>query len=127
MTTEFSSQQTAIREVRWDELGRMLMGFEGWNFKLEMYDKSEEYFSQIYDALSKASIPSVLRAQLLWLAPDHVHVYCEADGEKSVKDILVDIKKYFEQDLVKHFPKIIEDLGPGESLWDDGYFVESIG
>ncbi len=30
------------REVTWDELGRMLMGFEGWQFKLTVADKSEE-------------------------------------------------------------------------------------
>jgi REP element-mobilizing transposase RayT len=100
-----------------------------WNVKGGrcLFTKSEEYFSQIYDAFSKASIPSVLRTQLLWLAPDHVHVYCEADGKRSVEDILVYIKKYLEQNLVKLCPKVLEDLGPGESLWDDGYYVESIG
>ena len=30
------------RKVTWDELGRMLMTYEGWQFKLEIRDKSEE-------------------------------------------------------------------------------------
>lgn len=30
------------REIGWDELGRMLMTFEGWQFKLTIRDKSEE-------------------------------------------------------------------------------------
>ncbi len=30
------------RDVTWDELGRMLMTFEGWHFQLEIRDKSEE-------------------------------------------------------------------------------------
>ena len=30
------------REVAWDELGRMLMGFEGFHFRLHIHDKSEE-------------------------------------------------------------------------------------
>jgi hypothetical protein len=30
------------REVTWDEFGRMLMSFEGWQFKLNLADKSEE-------------------------------------------------------------------------------------
>lgn len=30
------------REIRWQEFGRMLMTFEGWQFKLEIRDKSEE-------------------------------------------------------------------------------------
>jgi hypothetical protein len=30
------------REITWNELGRMLMSFEGWQFKLTVGDKSEE-------------------------------------------------------------------------------------
>lgn len=30
------------RPVQWDELGRMLMGFEGWQIKLELFDPSDE-------------------------------------------------------------------------------------
>ena len=30
------------RELSWDEFGRMLMTFEGWQFKLEIRDKSED-------------------------------------------------------------------------------------
>ncbi len=29
------------KPVSWEELGRMLMAYEGWNFKLEIYDGSE--------------------------------------------------------------------------------------
>ena len=30
------------REISWDELGRMVAAFEGWQFKLEFRDLSEE-------------------------------------------------------------------------------------
>jgi hypothetical protein len=30
------------QEVPWDELGRMLMSFEGWQFRLAICDRSEE-------------------------------------------------------------------------------------
>jgi hypothetical protein len=30
------------RKVSWDELGRMLMSFEGWQFRLAICDRSEE-------------------------------------------------------------------------------------
>jgi hypothetical protein len=30
------------QEVSWDELGRMLMSFEGWQFRLAIYDRSDE-------------------------------------------------------------------------------------
>jgi hypothetical protein len=31
------------REISWEELGHMLMTYEGWQFKLEIRDKSEEF------------------------------------------------------------------------------------
>ena len=30
------------QEIDWDEFGRMLMTFEGWQFKMEIYDPSDE-------------------------------------------------------------------------------------
>jgi hypothetical protein len=30
------------REVSWEEFGRMLMTFEGWQFRMEIGDRSEE-------------------------------------------------------------------------------------
>jgi hypothetical protein len=30
------------KAVTWDEFGRILMTFEGWQFKIEIYDPSEE-------------------------------------------------------------------------------------
>jgi hypothetical protein len=33
------------REITWDELGHILMSYEGWHFKLEIRDKSEEFLT----------------------------------------------------------------------------------
>ena len=30
------------REVTWEHFGRMLMSFEGWQFRLEIHDRSDE-------------------------------------------------------------------------------------
>ncbi|MDL1981242.1 MAG: hypothetical protein LWX02_07200 [Deltaproteobacteria bacterium] len=30
------------KKIKWDEFGRMLMTYEGFNFKLEIFDKSDE-------------------------------------------------------------------------------------
>jgi hypothetical protein len=30
------------KEISWDQFGRMVMGFEGWQFKMEIKDGSEE-------------------------------------------------------------------------------------
>lgn len=30
------------REISWEEFGKMLMSFEGWQFKLEIVERSDE-------------------------------------------------------------------------------------
>lgn len=30
------------KDITWDEFGQMFMSYEGWQFKLEIRDKSEE-------------------------------------------------------------------------------------
>ena len=30
------------QEISWEDFGRMLMSFEGWQFKLEIFDRSHE-------------------------------------------------------------------------------------
>jgi hypothetical protein len=30
------------KEISWDQFGRMVMGFEGWQFRFEIKDRSEE-------------------------------------------------------------------------------------
>ena len=43
---DFSGQIPKVvidgRAVAWDELGKMLMSFEGWQFKLDIFDRTEE-------------------------------------------------------------------------------------
>ena len=29
-------------EIEWDDFGRMLLTYEGWHFKMEIHDQSEE-------------------------------------------------------------------------------------
>lgn len=31
------------RQITWQEVGRMLMSFEGWQFKLELRDRSADF------------------------------------------------------------------------------------
>jgi hypothetical protein len=31
------------QEISWEDFGRMISSFEGWQFKLEILDRSEEF------------------------------------------------------------------------------------
>ena len=79
------------------------------------------------DILLTASLPSVLHAGLLWLAPDHIHVYCESDGQDSPENIVRGLKHLSEQGLLAQFTDIAETLDVNGRLWGEGYFVETLG
>ena len=62
-------------------------------------------------SIGNAELPSVRRAGLLWLAPDHVHVYCEADGERSAHDIALGLKDILERGFAGELPGLARDFG----------------
>ena len=63
-------------------------------------------------------------ASVLWLAPDHVHVYVESDGEKSIETIVKVLKRVSSQAL--RAPDV-SSSGKGRIVWEKAYFAETIG
>jgi REP element-mobilizing transposase RayT len=66
-------------------------------------------------------------ANLLWLAPDHLHLYVESDGEVSPDNMAQKIKGLLEARILERFPDLITSPKAEKRLWDEAYFVESIG
>ena len=64
---------------------------------------------------------------LLWLAPDHVHVYIESDGEKPVENLAQEIKISSESSILGRAPEMVLNAVAGNALWDKAYFAETIG
>ena len=64
---------------------------------------------------------------LLYLAPDHVHLYVESDGERSVEDMAHDIKQASANPILEEFAVVRDKLGGDLDLWDEAYFVETMG
>jgi len=64
---------------------------------------------------------------LLYLGADHVHVYVESDGERSPDDMARDIKTVSAKAIIEEFPSLQDMLGNGVGLWDEAYFVETVG
>ena len=64
---------------------------------------------------------------LLWLAPDHVHVYLESDGEKPVENLAQEIKISSESSILGRVPEMELNAVAGNALWDKAYFAETIG
>jgi REP element-mobilizing transposase RayT len=74
---------------------------------------------------SSSSVSSFV--SLLWLAPDHVHVYLESDREKPVEIIAQKIKRLSESSILGRASEMVLNAVVGNDLWDKAYFVETIG
>lgn len=66
-------------------------------------------------------------ASLLWLAPDHIHLYVESDGEVSPDNMAQKLKRLLEVTILERFPDLIASQEVERRLWDEAYFVETIG
>jgi REP element-mobilizing transposase RayT len=66
-------------------------------------------------------------ASLLWLAPDHIHLYVESDGEVSPDKIAQKLKRLLEVTILDRFPGLIASPEVVRRLWAEAYFVETIG
>ena len=64
---------------------------------------------------------------LLWLAPDHLHLYVESDGESSVETIAQEIKRGSAFPILAQLPDLKGNAGKKGGLWDKAYFVETVG
>jgi len=66
-------------------------------------------------------------ANLLWLAPDHIHLFVESDGEVSPDSMAQELKRYSEAAILERFQDIIPTTKMKTGLWDEAYFVETVG
>lgn len=65
--------------------------------------------------------------RLLWLAPDHVHLFVESDAERSVEQLVFEIKRCSSNAMLTKLFTIKESLAQRTELWDQAYFVETVG
>ncbi|MBU2497817.1 MAG: IS200/IS605 family transposase [Proteobacteria bacterium] len=65
--------------------------------------------------------------RLLWLAPDHLHLYVESNGEHSIESITQEMKGVSASAILMEFADLKASLDAGNELWDIAYFVETIG
>lgn len=63
-------------------------------------------------------------ACVLWLAPEHVHVYVESDGEKSIETVEKVLKRATFHALRASG---VSSSGKGCVVWEKAYFAETIG
>lgn len=100
-----------------------------WNVshRMPVFVPANDFIDVVHDAFLESSEVAQGFANLLYLAPDHVHVYVESDGERSLEGMANDIKRLSAQTILEKFPRLRYILGASINIWDEAYFVETVG
>jgi REP element-mobilizing transposase RayT len=100
-----------------------------WNVshRTPVFSPEKDFFDFVLDTvISYGSLVEGV-SRLLWLAPDHLHIYVESDGGKSIEAIIRKLKLSLKKGLLAAFPKIKKGLDKGGNIWDKAYFSETLG
>jgi len=100
-----------------------------WNVSLRrsVFSPANDFFDFVSDTFLRCSEQAGGFVDLLYLAPDHIHLYVESDGELSIEEIVNRIKQFSNHAILEKFPLIRDMLGGNTDIWDQAYFVETIG
>jgi len=100
-----------------------------WNVmcRRPVFEKSADYFDFISDLFLTCGDMVGGYTQLLWLAPDHVHIYVNTDGRDSVDAVIRKLKQHSGKAIIDHFPEVSKKISNKKRLWDKAYFSETIG
>ena len=100
-----------------------------WNVinRIPAFTEPASSIAFISDAITTCSEAVGGFASLLWLAPDHIHLYVESDGEMSPDNMAKKLKQLSEIKIFMRFADLIAPSKLERKLWDQAYFVETIG
>ena len=100
-----------------------------WNVlcRRAVFENSADYFDFTSDLFLTCGDMVGGYAQVLWLAPDHVHIYVVSDGRDSVDTIIRKLKQHSGKAIIDSFPEVAKKLNPKNRLWDKACFSETIG
>ena len=100
-----------------------------WNvsFRRSVFSPANIFFDVVSDSFLRCSELAGGFVDLLYLAPDHIHLYVESDGELSIEEIVHRIKRFSSDATLEKFPLIRDKIGNDTEIWDEAYFVETIG
>ena len=100
-----------------------------WNVthRMPAFNPTSHFIDIVHNTLLECSERVGGYVDLLYLAPDHIHIYAESDGELSVEDMVLEIK-HFSKDAILIEPSDIKEKFEGDiGVWDEAYFAETVG
>jgi putative transposase len=100
-----------------------------WNvrYRKPVLVHEKEYLDFVLETLAGCGDLVGGAVRLIWLAPDHLHLYLKSDGERSIEAIVRKLKSTLNKGTLAKFPMIKKGLDKGSTLWDKAYFTETLG
>jgi putative transposase len=112
-----------------DDVYVLLKYHLAWNVtqRMPVFNPVNNFINFVHDTFLVCSERVGGFVDLLYLAPDHIHLYVESDGELSVEEIVHRIKDFSSNAIVEEFLSVKDKLAGGTEIWDEAYFVETMG
>lgn len=88
-----------------------------------LFKATTRYLTFIHEALLSCSTLMNGHCILLWLAPDHVHLYLEIEPDDQVKDVVEDLQVLCHDAVCGYFPELAND---STLIWEKEFFVEDL-
>ena len=82
-----------------------------------------EYLKEVFQRIAEEY---ELVIDTMEVMEDHVHIFVEVPPRYSPARVVQTMKSISAREVFKEFPEIRKQLWAGE-LWNDGYFVRSVG
>ena len=100
-----------------------------WNVRHRMpiFNPINDFISFAHDTFLLCSKKVNGFVNLLYLAPDHVHLYIESDGELSVEEMVHRIKRFSNNTILEKYSFVRKKFVKKAEIWDEAYFVEAVG
>lgn len=90
-----------------------------------VFAASNMYVSFLHDVFLSCGHLMAGKVFLLWLAPDHLHLYLECAGWESENEIVEDLQGLVHDALMQEFPGLRKDYEK-TLIWDRDFFLEKI-
>ena len=100
-----------------------------WNVRHRMpiFNPISDFISFAHDTFLLCSEKVNGFVDLLYLALDHMHLYIESDGELSVEEMVQRIKQFSNNATLEKYSFVRETFIKDAKIWDEAYFVETVG
>jgi len=90
-----------------------------------IFNKSGEYLNNFMTIFQQiATSFENTQVEVLWLSSDHIHLYVSTTPDYAFDEIANKLIIVSEEEIQSSYPEIMEKF---ESIWQVGYFAETIG